>query len=142
MYMDITERPVITILMSDWLWLQIVRKQSFMEEFLGFEILVFKCKIHTIPILMHQMRISTSCVSSVIHRPKNLEIRNANVKTRGKNPKQNACQRSRGIKWNYFWNSGLIVNSKKMWISPLWRIFGVCFCIKWKAGNAFFKIKF
>jgi hypothetical protein len=33
------------------------------------------CKTNTIPILMHQMRISTNQVSSVVLRPKNLEIR-------------------------------------------------------------------
>jgi hypothetical protein len=58
-----------------------------MGEFLGSEILVFKCKIHTIPVLMHLMRIPTTYVSLVILRPKNLEIRNVvTVKTRGKNP--------------------------------------------------------
>jgi hypothetical protein len=36
---------------------------------------VFKCKTNTIPILMHQMRISTNQVSSVVLRPKKLEIR-------------------------------------------------------------------
>jgi hypothetical protein len=35
----------------------------------------FKCKTNTIPILMHQMRISTTTVSSVVLRPKKLEIR-------------------------------------------------------------------
>jgi hypothetical protein len=34
-----------------------------------------QCKTNTIPILMHQMRISTTKVSSVILRPKKLEIR-------------------------------------------------------------------
>jgi hypothetical protein len=33
-----------------------------------------KCKTNTIPILMHQMRISTNQVSSVVLRPKKLEI--------------------------------------------------------------------
>jgi hypothetical protein len=37
---------------------------------------VSNVKIHKIPILMHQMRISTNYVSSVMLRPKNLEIRN------------------------------------------------------------------
>jgi hypothetical protein len=139
--MDTTERPVITILMSDWLWLQGVRKQSFMGEFFGSEIFIFKGKIHTIPILMHQMRISTTCVSSwsVILRPKNLEIRSVvTVKTRGN---QTKCQPK--TSWNkvkLFWNSGLIVNSKKIWIKPLWRIFRVCLWIIWKAGNTCFNV--
>jgi hypothetical protein len=34
-----------------------------------------KYKTNTIPILMHQMRISTNQVSSVVLRPKKLEIR-------------------------------------------------------------------
>jgi hypothetical protein len=34
-----------------------------------------KCKTNTIPILMHQMHISTNQVSSVILRQKKLEIR-------------------------------------------------------------------
>jgi hypothetical protein len=34
-----------------------------------------KYKTNTIPILMHQMRISTNKVSSVVLRPKKLEIR-------------------------------------------------------------------
>jgi hypothetical protein len=34
-----------------------------------------KCKTNTIPILMHQMHISTNQVSSVVPRPKKLEIR-------------------------------------------------------------------
>ena len=34
-----------------------------------------KCKTNTLPILMHQMRISTNQVSSVVLRPKKLEIR-------------------------------------------------------------------
>jgi hypothetical protein len=34
-----------------------------------------RCKTNTIPILMHQMRISTNQVSSVVLRPKTLEIR-------------------------------------------------------------------
>jgi hypothetical protein len=34
-----------------------------------------QCKTNTIPILMHQMRISTNKVSSVVLRPKKLEIR-------------------------------------------------------------------
>jgi hypothetical protein len=38
-------------------------------------------KTNTIPILMHQMRISTNQVSSVMLRPKKLEIRGENVKT-------------------------------------------------------------
>jgi hypothetical protein len=40
----------------------------------------FKCKTNTIPILMRQMRILTNQVSSVVLRPKKLEIRNI-VKT-------------------------------------------------------------
>jgi hypothetical protein len=36
----------------------------------------FKCKTNTLPILMHQMRISTTQVSSVMLRLKKLEIRN------------------------------------------------------------------
>jgi hypothetical protein len=40
---------------------------------------VFVCKTNTLPILMHQMRISTNKVSSVMLRPKKLEIRNKNV---------------------------------------------------------------
>jgi hypothetical protein len=35
--------------------------------------LVEECKINTIPILMHQMRISTNQVSSVVLRPKKLK---------------------------------------------------------------------
>jgi hypothetical protein len=35
-----------------------------------------KCKIHTIPILMGQMRILRSYVSSMMLRPKSLEIQN------------------------------------------------------------------
>jgi hypothetical protein len=69
-----------------------------MGEVLGSEILVFKCKIHTIRILMHQMRILTTYVSSAILRPKNLEIQNVViVKTRGKKP-QTECQPK--ISWN------------------------------------------
>ena len=34
-----------------------------------------KCKVNTIPILMHQMRISTNEVSSVVLGPKKLEVR-------------------------------------------------------------------
>jgi hypothetical protein len=37
-----------------------------------------KCKTNTIPILMHQMRISTNQVSSVVFWPKKLGIRNNN----------------------------------------------------------------
>jgi hypothetical protein len=33
-----------------------------------------ECKTNTIPILMHQMRISTNQVSSVVLRPKTLKI--------------------------------------------------------------------
>jgi hypothetical protein len=33
--MDITEKPVITILMSDWLWLYGARKQSFIRKNFG-----------------------------------------------------------------------------------------------------------
>jgi hypothetical protein len=36
-----------------------------------------RCKLHTIPILMQQIRISTNYVSPVIPMPKNLEIRYA-----------------------------------------------------------------
>jgi hypothetical protein len=32
------------------------------------------CKVNTIPILMHQMRISTNEVSSVVLEPKKLEV--------------------------------------------------------------------
>jgi hypothetical protein len=39
------------------------------------------CKTNTIPILMHQMRFSTNQVSSVVLRPKKLEIRKKNRKT-------------------------------------------------------------
>jgi hypothetical protein len=35
----------------------------------------FECKTNAMPILMHQMRISTNQVSSVVFRPKKLEIR-------------------------------------------------------------------
>jgi hypothetical protein len=38
-----------------------------------------KCKTNTLSILMHQMRISTNQVSSVVLRPKKLEIGNENV---------------------------------------------------------------
>jgi hypothetical protein len=38
-------------------------------------------KANTLPILMHQMRISTTQVSSVMLRSKKLEIREKNVKT-------------------------------------------------------------
>jgi hypothetical protein len=69
-----------------------------MGDFLGSDNLAFKCKIHTMPILMHQMRISTTYVSSVILRPKNLEIRNViAVKVQGKKP-QTECQPK--ISWN------------------------------------------
>ena len=34
-----------------------------------------KCKVNTIPILMHQMRISTNEVSSVVLGPKKMEVR-------------------------------------------------------------------
>jgi hypothetical protein len=37
------------------------------------------CKTNTIPVLMHQMRISTNKASSVMLRPKKLENRNKNV---------------------------------------------------------------
>jgi hypothetical protein len=40
-----------------------------------------QCKTNTIPILMHQMRISTNQVSSVVLRPKKFEIRKMVVKT-------------------------------------------------------------
>ena len=33
-----------------------------------------RCKVNTIPILMHQMRISTNEVSSVVLGPKKLEV--------------------------------------------------------------------
>jgi hypothetical protein len=36
---------------------------------------ICKCKTNTIPILMHQMRMSTNQVSSVVLRPKKVEIR-------------------------------------------------------------------
>jgi hypothetical protein len=39
---------------------------------------VARCKTNTRPILMHQMRISTTSVSSVVLRPKKLEIRKRN----------------------------------------------------------------
>jgi hypothetical protein len=39
-----------------------------------------KCKTNTLPILMHQMCISTTHVSSVIPRSKKLEIRKKTVK--------------------------------------------------------------
>jgi hypothetical protein len=46
----------------------------------------FASKIHTIPILLHQISISTTFVSSMILRRKKLEIRNVGtVKTRWKN---------------------------------------------------------
>jgi hypothetical protein len=35
---------------------------------------LFECETNIIPILMHQMHISTNQVSSVVLRPKNLEI--------------------------------------------------------------------
>jgi hypothetical protein len=35
-----------------------------------------KCKMHAIPILMHQMRISVAYISSVMVRSKSLDIRN------------------------------------------------------------------
>jgi hypothetical protein len=47
---------------------------------------LLKCKTNTIPILMHQMRISTNQVSSVVLWPKKLEIRKI-VKT-AKEPKK------------------------------------------------------
>ena len=37
-----------------------------------------KCKVNTIPIFMHQMRISTNEVSSVVLGPKKLEVENKN----------------------------------------------------------------
>jgi hypothetical protein len=43
------------------------------------------CKIHLIPILMHQMRISTTYVSSVMLRPKMFEIRNVRIVRTRKN---------------------------------------------------------
>jgi hypothetical protein len=82
-----------------------VRKSNHSEKLGELKILAFKCKFHMMPILMHQMRILTTYVSSEILGPKNLEIRNViTVKTQGKKPKQNASQRSRGIKWSYFEN--------------------------------------
>jgi hypothetical protein len=41
----------------------------------------WRCKTNTLPILMHQMRISTTQVSSVMLRSQKLEIRKKNVKT-------------------------------------------------------------
>jgi hypothetical protein len=40
-----------------------------------------KCKTNTLPILMRQMRISTTQVSSVMLSLKKMEIRGKNVKT-------------------------------------------------------------
>ena len=46
-------------------------------------ILCVKCEIHSIPILTHHIRISSTYVSSVMLSPNNLEIRNVvTVKTR------------------------------------------------------------
>jgi hypothetical protein len=48
-----------------------------------------ECKTHTILILMHQMCISTNKVSSVMHRPKTLEIIKIvkTIEEPGKNPR-------------------------------------------------------
>jgi hypothetical protein len=66
-------------------------------DFFGSEILVFKCKIHTIPILMHQMRILTAYISSVILRPKNWGIQNVLAVKTWEKP-QTECQPK--ISWN------------------------------------------
>jgi hypothetical protein len=60
----------------------------FQEELLQLYIYPWKCKTSTVPILMHRMCISTNYVSSVMLRPKNLEIRN-NVRTEKKTNKTN-----------------------------------------------------
>jgi hypothetical protein len=49
---------------------------SFFFFFFDLKIIAFECKIHTITILMHQMHILTTCVSSVMLGPNNFEIRN------------------------------------------------------------------
>jgi hypothetical protein len=56
----------------------------------------FKIKTNTLPILMHQMRISTTQASSVMHGSKKLEIRKKceNWKSRRMKTKQNAMKLS------------------------------------------------
>jgi hypothetical protein len=48
----------------------------------------YKCKINTLTILMHQMRISTTQDSSVMLRSKKLEIREKKVKTESRRMKK------------------------------------------------------
>jgi hypothetical protein len=51
-----------------------------------------ECKTNTIPIMMHHMRISTTNVSSVMLKPKNLEIlyiMNVKIPPDPKSPKKN-----------------------------------------------------
>jgi hypothetical protein len=52
-----------------------------LTEMLACAFRFLKCKTNTILILMHQMHISTTQVSSVMLRSKKLEIREKNVKT-------------------------------------------------------------
>jgi hypothetical protein len=51
-----------------------------------------ECKIYTIPILMYQMRISITYITSVMLRPKKLKIRNLMTVNIPRRPKIECCE--------------------------------------------------
>jgi hypothetical protein len=57
----------------------------------SFQVSILQCKINTISILMHQMRISTNEVSSVVLGPKKLEIQKTNCENCIRTEKTKYC---------------------------------------------------